>query len=284
MINDYLSYDKKSFFDWAIHDLIETARLTIDQLDSGSPSYYGMSGNTKQEARRYANQVLHGYMGTAEATPVVDVPSDTLDPISVDCCLDMYGAYPDIGTYLSGAPECMVNFTPPPNTRMITIAVSNCCSGEVTKSQLDKIGRALAGLIKGIEDKGYQVRLDCYMINYVGHGQQEHMGVSRLVVKDHQDVFDGDMIEWILSSQGFRWGMWALSDRFGSAGRHFTTWKGTSNLPCSVSRGYPGQPGDQRKLIEEVYGIKYDLILDGASHSSQVTKTIKAIESYRLPQ
>lgn len=277
MINDKKEYDHVSYFSWTIDNLLDLARETQALLDKGETLFPGYAiGNTPDVVRKATIEALHGYKSTTEATQAMDVGGSDCGPISMEMQMDLYGTYPDVGAYLSGDPHCMINYTPSQPTKRVRIALSNSCNYTLGERDIARLGKAMVALVLGIEDKGYQVSIDIYDCTIVA----KSVGISRIVVKEYEDPFDGDMVEWLLSRNGIRWGMFALADKYGAISRS-PAHRNVSNLPLEKGRGQALQPSKAMRYINKVFGT-YDLVLDGADSVAYVDMAIEKIKAFTL--
>lgn len=201
-----------------------------------------------------------------------------------DCMRDLSGAYPDIGAYINGDPECMINFEAVTEPRFIRLAVANGASASITTDQLNEIGTRIASLIKSLEDKGYQVALDLVNTASDNLSTPNHVAVTRVIVKEYHDVMDGDLIDYIFSTQGFRWMTFAVSDYYqllDSSGPyrsdtyHPAASENGDPLEMITSRGYPIAITD-KQLLGKMFDTIYDLVLP--SISSNITKHSLSLE------
>jgi hypothetical protein len=75
---------------------------------------------------------------------------------------DVAGSYVDMGRFIEGTPECMVDYlfdTTPVINPVVKIASNVNASGGVPKSELEKRGKLVVALIKAIETSGRSTEL-----------------------------------------------------------------------------------------------------------------------------
>jgi hypothetical protein len=82
---------------------------------------------------------------------------------------DVTGAYVDVGQYVQGTPECMVNFTPDTRPiRFVKIIVSAVYSGSFTTDKAINRGVTIAAVIDALESRG--IRCDVELVTALsGH-------------------------------------------------------------------------------------------------------------------
>lgn len=291
MINDYECHEGYYYFSHHISDMMAIAKEII-RYPTVTP-YPGMDypgrlpttkGNSDWDGGmtvlKGCQQLVDGYCGTVEPVTAKDV-SCQQDPTSAYPTLDVAGCYPDIGTYLMGDPNCMVNFEPSTTHKRIAIACSIGVGSSVTAESMGKIGRKTCSIIKGLEDKGYQVKLDIYSAVKTSAGYERQL--HRIEVKDYHDAMDGDLIEWLFTPIGFRWGVLALRDRYQMMGRS-KAYRGRKGLPFEkknhgYGRGSPLPLSQHTAKLTEAFGY-YDLVIDSPLTSFEVQATLDKLDSF----
>lgn len=105
----------------------------------------------------------HGWpQGAAKAKRLLD---DTdLPPIEEICSAteyDVTGSYVDVGEYVQGSPECMVNFKEDKRTvRFVHIIVSGCYSASFKGDEVMQRGVAIAAVIDALEARGVRCSVE----------------------------------------------------------------------------------------------------------------------------
>lgn len=107
--------------------------------------------------------------GWAEVRPEVDKLLGQLEPRLAEAFGEYYvtdmqvsGAFVDVGVFVTGEPECMVNFTPVPDARMgrvIKIVVAGTASWDIPSEHIRIRGIAVLALIDVIHKMGLGIEL-----------------------------------------------------------------------------------------------------------------------------
>jgi len=97
-------------------------------------------------------------------------------------------------------------------------------------------------------------------------------------IKEFEDPFDGDLIDWLFTPMFFRWGKFAATDLVGAASRG-------KDVPGTIkpfrSRGCPLQVEDHIGYLAPIYGKQYDIVLPSLTDPDKKQKVINAIQAFR---
>lgn len=123
--------------------------------------------------------------------------------------LDTQGAYPDVAEYLSGAPECMAEYTTSPAApRFLHLVVNTTVHANVSNDKLFKRGKYILSLIDSLESQGIRVKLTVLDSN----SRYSHSTVA-IGIKDYQDPMDEALLCYVLGHPSFfRLCQFALAD------------------------------------------------------------------------
>lgn len=104
---------------------------------------------------------------------------------------DVYGGYADVGRFLSGEPECMVDWEPIPTPkagRVITLVSSVSALGHVSAESMRKRGYVAAALAFALSRMGFATEL---WADSSAHGRSENnVCRTRVLVKGPNDELD----------------------------------------------------------------------------------------------
>ena len=141
------------------------------RLAKGNPSPQSSNGNSESWAGSASledacNLALHGW---DEVRPEVDNLLTDLEPRLSEAFgeyfvtrHDVAGSFVDIGAYVTGEPECMVEFVPEPDSRMgrvIKIVVAGTASASIPAEWIRKRGIAVLALVDVIHKMGLGIEL-----------------------------------------------------------------------------------------------------------------------------
>lgn len=117
-------------------------------------------GVTLEEAVQMAE---HGWAeGAVKAKTLLDkMPPPLLENVMTGTVHDVVGSYVDVGEYVMGTPECMVNFCEDKRTaRFARIVVAGCYAGGVTGQTIINRGVAIAAIVDALEANGVRCDID----------------------------------------------------------------------------------------------------------------------------
>lgn len=108
---------------------------------------------------------------------------------------DVSGAMVDVGEYLAGVPECMIELPPAPTTRygrVVTLCASVSVSGAVGESTLVARGKVITALALELSRLGIATELyaDMSASEHWGGGRTGHKYRARVLVKGPNDILD----------------------------------------------------------------------------------------------
>jgi hypothetical protein len=114
---------------------------------------------------------------------------------------DVAGAEVDVARYLSGDPECMVDFFSPFGTlRTLHVYVSTMVSGSISTDEIIQRGAAIAAHIDKLESQGVRVKLTA--VSYgTDNGEPRH--TITIGIKDYQAPLDIDLVAFVITSPAF---------------------------------------------------------------------------------
>ncbi|WP_458682272.1 DUF7192 family protein [Prescottella equi] len=123
---------------------------------------------------------------------------------------DVAGSEVDVARYLTGEPECMVNYHTqeiPRAGRVIELVVSICTPHHVSPESVKKRGEEIMSVVLAIESLGLQCELwaDCLITAY-GNGTGTH-GRIRVRLKDAGSVLDPGQVMFALTHVGMLRGL-----------------------------------------------------------------------------
>jgi hypothetical protein len=147
--------------------------------------------------------------GWTTSRPALDLPLSYAQGDTFSQSMGCEGAYPDVATYLSGDPECMVAFAPAPKpSEFLHLVVNTTISYSASSEELFDRGRYLLSAIDSLESKGIRVKLTVEDSNTFSF--RSTLSIS---VKDYQDPMDEALVTYVLGHPSFfRTCQFALAD------------------------------------------------------------------------
>lgn len=149
---------------------------------------------------------------------------------------DVTGGAVDIGQYLAGEPECMMEYpvTPIPSTgRVVTICTSVAASGSIDPEELISRGTMIAGLAMMLERMGYNTEIwaDLSVEGFrTGHKLEE-----RILVKSARDMIDPSRILYAIANP-------SMLRIIGFAAMHGLPYEWQRSLSVGMGYGMPASP------------------------------------------
>lgn len=115
---------------------------------------------------------------------------------------DVSGSFVDVGKYLQGDPECMVEFVERVTPRMISIGLCLTVSASVDKQAIRNRGAVVMALCERLEDAGYRIRVNGY---YSVSDWGKHGHVISIRLKDFGTTLDADRLAfWTCNEAALR--------------------------------------------------------------------------------
>lgn len=147
--------------------------------------------------------------GWTTSRPALDLPLSYAQGDTFSQSMDCEGAYPDVATYLSGDPECMVAFAPTPKPpEFLHLIVNTVIDYGVSSEELYDRGRYLLSVIDSLESRGIRVKLTVEDSN-----ERPFHSTLSISVRDYQDPMDEALIAYVLGHPSFfRTCQFALAD------------------------------------------------------------------------
>jgi hypothetical protein len=127
--------------------------------------------------------------------------------------MDFAGIMPDVGVFLSGEPQCMVNYIQSDaEVKILKIAVQCNCNGGWAAKDLIKHSEEVFHAIRWAQSKGYQVELVALMYNCMGSVTEtftitlmkagDVLSASRIAAAIHVSLFRCLWFAWAYKSYG----------------------------------------------------------------------------------
>lgn len=165
IINDEKNKHHYEVFDY-LGDFVKFAKDNPNPLSSDKEyddTWHGPSATTLQDACTMATE------GWTELRPEVDNVLNDVTERLADRLADLYkptydfgGAYVDMGRYVEGDPECMVNFQATADKavgRVVKVVIAGTASWNIKQEWLMRRGVAVLSLIDTINKLGFGIEL-----------------------------------------------------------------------------------------------------------------------------
>lgn len=182
---------------WDDHDRARTANLTYESMDD-------WRGGAWQD-------ILHcAHYGWADMMPdALNIAEDAVELcerqkeiMRPEMVFDVTGDYVDIGRYVSGEPECMVDYPLVPVSdagKVITLVVGGFMSAALSKESAIKRGQVIAALALVLSRLGYALEL---WVDMAGKVNDDNIAHIKTMVKGPDDTLDPAKILFALAHPG----------------------------------------------------------------------------------
>jgi len=153
----------------SLAEALEYAGANPNPKSSDRPSNYFGGDDWAGKTTDLADAVRLGLLGYDEIRPEVERMFAELESqlaerleLAFQTRFDYTGSVVDVGRYLSGEPECMIDFVPEPSARMgrvVKVIVNGICSASVESKRIIKRGVVVCALIDAIHKLGMGVEV-----------------------------------------------------------------------------------------------------------------------------
>lgn len=185
--------------------------------------------------------------------PTLDLPMGDV-AFTQAFAMDTQGCYPDVAEYLSGSPECMVDFVMSPSApRFLHLVVNTTITAEVSNAKLFARGKYILSVIDSLESQGIRVKLTVCDSN----SRWERHSTVALTIKDYQDPLDEALICYVLGHPSFfRLCQFALADALYDKYniRHGLMVREHSRGSCNNTYAFPSSAD----TLSLPYGLKHE--------------------------
>ncbi|QXO14364.1 hypothetical protein SEA_CHASER_137 [Mycobacterium phage Chaser] len=194
----------------SFHDLINQNRehdyRSAHMGDGGGKRFYGC--DNMQEADKLARQGLprSGVEAIKLASQNVALMAGELHRPMFDETYDVSGAVVDMGRYVEGEPECMVQYYPveePGQSKIVALILNVTYNCMISAEAIKKNGQAMMALVEAIETTGMQAEI--WVDMYVSGGWDATKKYARTAVrlKKAGEPFDVSMFMYALTHNSF---------------------------------------------------------------------------------
>lgn len=224
----------------------------------GSSWSFGEPGHDMADAFEMAR-----YGWQSKQDEAIEIAEDAIKAVETEIDLpkwepiwDVSGGCVDVGAFLSGVPECMIEYPINPVAsigRVVTICTSVSASGSIDGESLIKRGTMIAALAMLLEQMGYNTEI-WTDLSAAGGRYKLH---ERVLVKSANDMIDPSRVLYAVANPSFLRvlgfaSMWNLPEDFKS-GLHVGSGYGS---PMTPERNLP----EGTLYMDEMYsGVNYDV-------------------------
>lgn len=137
--------------------------------------------------------------------------------LSMKSVNDVHGAVVDMGAFLEGTPENMIDFPIVDNTEFVDIIVDLSEASGVDASTVERKAAAIIGLVDKLEATGHRVRVDVvYLISLPESDtvRRDQPWLTKVNVKKHQEPLALGQLAGCMSPCFQRWFMFAQEDKY----------------------------------------------------------------------
>lgn len=142
---------------------------------------------------------VEGWDGAAK---VLNMASQVVDKVVTNIPrqvpeLAVSGHFPDVGEFMAGAPECMIDLSEiNDQSRQVKIVVNLCASGSVSASAMEARGLIALSCVDALETMG--IRCEVIAANCISAGGSGDLSLTTLTVKRPQDAFNREQLAFFL--------------------------------------------------------------------------------------
>lgn len=189
-----------------LDEMVQAARpmpsLKHGDLASRNTDTYGFhswtfGANFDDAVRLASTGWPEGAAKARELLSKLHVETPTLESIACQTFHDMQGAFVDVGQYVEGVPECMVDFREDTRkSRFAKIVVAGTFSAGVSGEAAMARGVAICAVVDALESQG--VRCDVDVVYYHGYNKPESILVT-VPVKRAADPLNLDAVAFMLA-------------------------------------------------------------------------------------
>ena len=174
------------------------ARADASEWSHGKQvSFFGRA--TFDEAVQLAR---HGWPeGSARARALAFPPPPLVEPF-IATTHDVTGSFVDIGAYVDGIPECMIEFTPDKRpARFARIVVSATFAAGISPTEITRRGAAIAAIVDNLESQG--IRCDVDAVMYIAPAEGSGLFTVTTSIKRAHDPLNLDTLTFALAHPAF---------------------------------------------------------------------------------
>jgi hypothetical protein len=159
---------------------------------------------------------------------------------SFEAVWDVTGGAVDVARYLSGEPECMIDFPLTQTSkqgRVITLAVGTAISGSVSADTYLRRGRGIVALALALARLGHAIEIWAYDSSICNGANSDHYAHLRVCVKSAHDEIDPARLMFTLAHPAMhRALMWAVRDKIAQPWRKGLSMRAKRGLPNNTTR------------------------------------------------
>lgn len=160
------------------------------------------------------------------------------EAIEVQPYYDVSGCEVNVGLYLSGEPECMLEYNVQEATNFIHIVMGVVESAFVDKEQILNRAAAMTSIVDNLENNGYRVKLSMVIANQGGFTKTQHL-FTLVGIKDYQEHMDIARVAGILHPGFYRRLI-------------FCYWEGHKDGPIRGGYGYPASGASVYSKLKDI--------------------------------
>jgi hypothetical protein len=170
-----------------------------------------------------------------------------------DLIPDVTGSMVDVGKYLQGDPECMLDFTSGRSDKLVSILYCPKIHVGVSTNAIFTLGVYLLQMIDLLESDGYRTEITVHIRTKGGKTGSTYLREDSIILKRYQDTVDEDYLTFCLCHPAFY--RQCMFSRWRDLGMRAPKFLG-------YHLGYPQAPTDETRS-------EYDVIIADLDLSSQ---------------
>ena len=190
--------------DYRSKEMEKVKKSAQHMTEAGRLKFYG--AKTMAEAHKIALEGLprEGITAIKLAKNRVSEMSGEIFRTEFYDTMDTSGAYVDMGRYVEGVPECMVNFMPvevPTEDRIVSLVLNVSYHLGISAEAIRTNGQAMLALVEAVEMTGKQTEVWTDM--YVRGGSPLHYTRTAVRLKKAGEPFDVGMFMYALTHNSY---------------------------------------------------------------------------------
>lgn len=175
-----------------------TAKKKYTSIDTDRPKWFGTSS-----LEQAVGLVQQGWDGRPDLSKLSsDIESVTSSEVAkINLEHQVQGAYVDVGAYIEGVPECMVQFVEQPEPKVVRLAFNISTSASMSREAFANRGAVTLAICNKLQLAGYAVEIVAY--ECCQSGSSKH-GVSWVLKSSAQPLDEDSLAFWCCHPSALR--------------------------------------------------------------------------------
>lgn len=213
----------------SIEDFIQTATTSKRNKPSSKESYTSEHARKSWAGSKSLKHTLEIAKNGYELDKIdsqIDSLKATESQYEMESVFSVSGGDPDLGLYMSGEPECMIDFTAIEANKFVHLVIGVTEGAGTSSEQILNRATAVCSVIDRLENRKYRVRLSMGIVNVNFNSKERITNCTIVKIKDYKEPMSIAEVAGVLHTGFYR----RMIFRYWEGHKDFNQWHGYGSV------------------------------------------------------